>query len=180
MNDESAAPRPRRPRWRRWALEAAIFLAVFLAFQAWQLRDAARGPAPDIAGQHLDGTPFDLAGWRAQHAGRPVLLYFWAEWCPVCKTTAGTVSAIAGDWPVTTIAMQSGGAAEVAAHMAARGYTWPTLADAQGEITKRFGFAGVPAFAVIDPRGEIRFVAMGWTSELGLRLRLWWAGRQPS
>ena len=180
MNDKSTAPPPGRRRWRRWALEATIFLAVLVAFQAWQLRDTARGPAPDFAGQRVDGTPFDLAGWRAQHPGQPVLLYFWAEWCPVCRTTAGTVTAIAEDWPVTTIAMQSGTVGEVAAHMAARGYAWPTLADARGEITKRYGFAGVPAFAVIDPAGEIRFVAMGWTSEIGLRLRLWWAGRQPS
>lgn len=180
MSDESAALPPKRPRWRRWVLEATFFLTVLVAFQAWQLRDVARGPAPDFAGQRLDGTPFDLAGWRAQHAGKPVLLYFWAEWCPVCRTTAGTVTAIAEDWPVTTVAMQSGGAADVAAHMAARGYRWPTLVDARGEITKTYGFAGVPAFAVIDPAGDIRFVAMGWTSEVGLRLRLWWAGRRPA
>lgn len=180
MSDGPAPPAASRPRWRRWALEAAIFLAVLAAFQAWQLRDAARGPAPGFAGQRIDGTPFDLAGWRTQHAGKPVLLYFWAEWCPVCRTTAGTVTAIAEDWPVTTIAMQSGSAAEVAAHMVARGYRWPTLVDARGEITQRYGLAGVPAFVVIDPAGEIRFVAMGWTSELGLRLRLWWAGRRPA
>jgi thiol-disulfide isomerase/thioredoxin len=180
MRDEPAAPAPKRPRWRRWVLEATIFLTVLVAIQAWQLRDVARGPAPDFAGQRLDGTPFDLAGWRAQHAGQPVLLYFWAEWCPVCRTTAGTVTAVAEDWPVTTVAMQSGGAAEVAAHMAAHGYRWPTLVDARGEITRNYGFAGVPAFAVIDPAGDIRFVAMGWTSEIGLRLRLWWAGRRPA
>jgi thiol-disulfide isomerase/thioredoxin len=167
----------RRPRWRRWLLEAALVVAVFAGFQMWQLRDAARGPAPVLAAERIDGSAFDLSDWRAQHPGRPVLLYFWAEWCPVCKTTAGSVSAIAADWPVTTIALQSGTAGEVAAHMAARGYRWPTLADPQGELARRFGFTGVPAFAIIDPAGEIRFVAMGWTSEIGLRLRLWWAGR---
>jgi len=179
--DDAKPPSPaRRPRWRRWAIEAAIFLAVLAGFQAWQLRDAARGPAPEISGRLVDGSPFELAQWRAQHPGKPVLLYFWAEWCPVCKTTAGTVTAVAEDWPVTTIAMQSGSAGEVAAQMAARGYRWQTVADAQGELTRRYGFAGVPAFAVIDPAGEIRFVAMGWTSETALRLRLWWAGRAAS
>jgi thiol-disulfide isomerase/thioredoxin len=177
MRNEPATPAARGPRWRRWALEAALFLVVLVAFQAWQLRDVARGPAPGFSGPRLDDTPFELAGWRAQHPGKPVLLYFWAEWCPVCRTTAATVTAIAEDWPVTTIAMQSGTASEVAAHMAARGYAWPTLADARGEITQRYGFTGVPAFAVIDPAGQIRFVTMGWTSEPGLRLRLWWAGR---
>jgi thiol-disulfide isomerase/thioredoxin len=179
--DDAKPPSPeRRPRWRRWAIEATIFLAVVAGFQAWQLRDAARGPAPEISGRLVDGSPFDLAQWRAQYPGKPVLLYFWAEWCPVCKTTAGSVTAVAEDWPVTTVAMQSGSAAEIAAQMAARGYRWSTVADPQGELTRRFGFAGVPAFAVIDPGGEIRFVAIGWTSETALRLRLWWAGRAAS
>ena len=54
------------------------------------------------AGQLGDGQPFDLAAWRAAHAGRPLLLYFWAEWCPICRTTSGSVSNVSADWPVTS------------------------------------------------------------------------------
>ena len=32
--------------------------------------------------------------------------------------------------------------------------------------------------AILDPAGNIRFVSQGYTSEIGLRLRLWWAGLQ--
>lgn len=64
--------------------------------------------------------------------------------------------------------------------MAGKGYGWPTVVDPAAEILRRYGLAGVPAFIVIDPAGDIRFVAVGYTSELGLRLRLWWAGRASS
>lgn len=167
-------------RWRRWLVEASIFIAVLTAFQLWQLRDAARGPAPEIAATRLDGTPFRLADWRHSQPDRAVLLYFWAEWCPVCKTTAGSVSSIAEDWPVTSIAVQSGDDAAVTRHMQDSGYRWPTVNDARGEILSRFGLPGTPSFAIIAPDGEIRFVAMGYTSEIGLRLRLWWASRRAS
>jgi len=177
LNDASPPPNKPRPRWQRWAVEALIFLALFVALQLWQARDTPRGAAPPFAGQRLDGQAFDLANWRAERPGDAHLLYFWADWCPVCKTTAGNVTAIAADWPVISIASQSGPAATVGNAMAERGYAWPTLADPPGDLLKRYGLPGVPAFIIIDPAGDIRFVSVGYTSEIGLRLRLWWASR---
>lgn len=167
-------------RWRRWALEGLIFLALFTAFQLWQARHTPRGAAPHFAGQLVDGQPFDLAAWRGQHPGRAQLLYFWADWCPVCKTTAGNVTGVAQDWPVISIATQSGAPEQVAKAMRDSGYQWSTLADPPGEILRQYGLPGTPAFIIINPAGDIRFVSVGFTSELGLRLRLWWASRENS
>lgn len=180
MSKENNAPEKPRPRWRRWALESLIFLAIFIAFQLWQARDTPRGAAPHFAGQQVDGQTFDLTEWRAQHPGQAQLLYFWADWCPICKTTAGNVSSISADWPVTSIATQSGDAAQVAKAMQKSGYRWSTLPDPNGEILKKYGLPGTPAFIIINPAGDIRFVSIGFTSEIGLRLRLWWASRENS
>lgn len=181
MSDPAASPPPvdasqdKSPRWRRWLLEGLIFLAVFVAFQLWQARATPRGPAPQFSGQLLDGQAFDLATWQRRDPAKASLLYFWAEWCPVCKTTAGNVTAVAEDWPVTSIAAQSGPDEKVARLMRESGYGWPTLADPRAAILKQYGLPGTPSFIVIDPAGNIRFVSIGYTSELGLRLRLWWA-----
>lgn len=173
-----AAPAARTvPRWRSWGLEAAIFIAAFVAFQMWQLRDTARGPAPDFTAQRIDGSAFRLAEWRGAHAERATLLYFWAEWCPVCRTTAGNVTALAADWPVISVVSQSGDGAAVRRVMAERGYAWPSVIDRRGDIMKQYGLPGVPGFVIIAPDGDIRAVSVGYTSELGLRLRLWWANR---
>lgn len=163
------------PRWRRWALEALIFIVLFAAFQAWQTRNAPRGPAPNFAGQLVDGQAFDLAAWRQQHPDQAALIYFWAEWCSICRTTSGTVSNLAEDWPVITVAIQSGPAAKVAETMRQREYTWPTLADPEAQAFQQYGSRVVPTFVIVDPAGNIRAVSVGYTSEIGLRLRLWWA-----
>ena len=164
------------PRWRRWGLEALIFVAGMALFQVWQNRNAPSGPAPAIVGQTLAGQPFDLAAWRNAHPGQAALIYFWAEWCGVCRTTAGSVENVAKDWPTITLAIQSGDATAIAKVMQQRDYNWPiTLADPKAEHFRHYGFQGVPAMVILDPAGHIRFVSQGYTSEIGLRLRLWWA-----
>jgi thiol-disulfide isomerase/thioredoxin len=162
------------PRWRHWLIEASIFLAALAAFQIWQVRDAARGPAPEVATRQLDGSPVHIPG---RHDGQASLLYVWADWCAVCRTTAGNVTALAADLPVTSIASQSGDAAAIARMMRERSYAWPTVPDSRGDILKRYGLPGFLAFVVIAPGGDIRFVSLGYTSEPGLRLRLWWTSR---
>ena len=178
MSDSAAPPNAEKPsrRWRRRAAEALLFIAIVIGVQLWQTRDAPGGPAPHFAGHLVDGQPFDLATWRAAHAGRPVLLYFWAEWCPICRTTAGNVGNVSTDWPVTSVAIQSGTAAQVARIIEEKGYHWPTLPDHAAEVLRRYGLAGVPSFVVINTAGDVRFVAVGYTSEIGLRL--WWVGRE--
>ena len=38
---------------------------------------------------------------------------------------------------------------------------------------RAFGFFAVPVFVVIDAQGQIRHPQIGYTSELGMRARLW-------
>jgi thiol-disulfide isomerase/thioredoxin len=174
--DSRAASRekPRR-RWPRWLAEIGVFLLIVLAIQWWQARDVPGGPAPDFEAVFADGRRSGLAAFRAGHPGRVTALYFWAEWCPICRAQQGSVDALRADWPVLTVAMQSGDAAAVAKVQAERGLAWTTAIDPDGRIAARYGLRGVPALVVIGPEGEMRAVAVGYTTEIGMRLRLWWA-----
>ncbi len=174
-------PKPvERHRWLRWALDAALIVLVIVAVQLWQTRHVPFGAAPDFAGPLATGGAMGLAAWRADHPGRPVAVYFWADWCPICKAQQGSVASLAGDWPVLIVAMQSGPPAEVARVLAERGLAWPTVVDESGAIASRYGLAGVPALAVIDADGRLRTVAVGYTTALGMRARLWWASLVPA
>lgn len=179
MNDTGATPPPARlPWWKSgWLLELLIVLVLLAGFQFWRTRAVPGGPAPQFAGTLTDGSAFDLAAWRKAHPGQAQLIYFWADWCTVCKTTAGNVTAVAGDHPVISIAIQSGDRAQVDATLQAAGYRWPTLPDPQARLLRDYGLPGVPAFVVIDPQGQIAYTSLGYTSESGLRLRLWRAGQ---
>jgi peroxiredoxin len=156
-----------------WAVWILLLTALLYAAQAWHTRDAPRGAAPALTGTLLDGRRFDLAQLR----GEPVLVHFWATWCPVCRLQEGTLSAIARDHRVVTVALQSGGAEALRRHMQAESLDFPVLVDPQGAVARRWGIRGVPTSFLIDGAGRIRFVEAGYTSGVGLRARLWLARR---
>ncbi len=169
-----------RAHWKGYVWNLLFALIALLGVQSWQTRHVPDGLAPDMAVQVLraDGQVdlTTLHQWRAQHPDLPVALHFWAEWCPICRTEQHSVSRIAKDWPVLTVAMQSGAANDVSKVLHARQLPWATVIDQSGEVTRAHGFNSVPAFVVIDGDGVLRAPTVGYTSELGMRLRLWWAG----
>ena len=174
MSDSSETVDGKRRRWPRWLLELAIVVLAILLLQAWLTRDAPQGPAPEISGRLLDGTPVSLAALQ----GKPVLVHFWATWCPVCRLGKGGIDGLANDHRVLTVAIDDA-AADVRAYMKEAGVDFPVLHDHNGDIAREYAIRGVPTSFIIDAAGNIRFVETGYTTGVGLRLRLWWAGRRP-
>ncbi|WP_006787606.1 protein disulfide oxidoreductase [Thiorhodospira sibirica] len=168
-NDPKAVKKPRR--WWRYALELLLILALFWAFKSWLERDMLSGPAPPLHGTLVNGTAFNLEDYR----GEAVLVYFWASWCGVCRVAQNGIQAVAADWPVITIAMQSGDVYRVMAYLREHELDFPVLLDEHGELAAQFGVSAVPASFIIDPHGNIRYRERGYTSSLGLRARLWLA-----
>jgi len=158
-----------RRRWWLWLLEAMVALAVVTGVGLYKTRDVVHGQVPPLQGRLIDGGRFDLKAWR----GHPVLIQFWATWCPVCRLERGTIDALARDHRVITVALQSGNAAKLRRYMQESGLRFPVLPDPDGLVAERFGVVGVPTALVVDGRGRIRFVTAGYTSSLGLRARLW-------
>ena len=169
------ADNSRKPanRWRGYAINLLLFIAVVVGMRTWQQRDMVSGPAPVLQGATLAGQPYKLPA----HPERPVLVHFWATWCPICRAEQGSIAAIAHDHPdVITIAMQSGKPEEVARFMREQGIDFPVVNDADGSLSASWGVHAVPASFIISPDGTIRFVEVGYTTGIGLRLRLWLAG----
>lgn len=168
---------PAPPSRRRFGLpvEIWVFLIAFVALQLWQGREMQAGSMPPIAGQLTDGRPVSLDAVLHEAGGKPLLLYVWSSTCPICRAQEGTIAGIAEDWPVLTLAMQSGNAEAVAKFMQEHGLVYPALVDTRGEIAWSLGVRATPAWFVVDRRRAIRFSGMGYTTGWGLRARLWWA-----
>lgn len=165
-------PSPDGRRWRR-LLEALVFAGLIFGLHSYQTRNAVRGTAPEFGARLIDGGEVRLSDYR----GRPLLLQFWATWCPVCRLETDSIDAIARDHQVLSVSLDEMSTTEMQGWLAEQGVSYPVVFDDNGQIARRYGVRGVPSSFIIDAQGNIRFVEVGYTTQAGLRLRLWWAGR---
>jgi len=157
--------------FRELAILVVMVMTVSVAVNLYKTWNVERGPAPELLFAGIDGKPV-----MAQPAGEPMLVHFWATWCPICSLEQNSIQSLSEDYPVVTVAMQSGNEEELSQFMQQEGLNFTVIADEYGEIAKQWSVRGVPASFIISADGNIRFVEVGYTTEIGLRARLWWAG----
>lgn len=160
---------------RRWLREGLILLALLTVVTV--LVDAWRAPQVPPA---FDSTPLQTVDGETVTLGKlseenPVLLYFWASWCGVCRFTTPDVARLHQDGVnVMTIALRSGSEAEVSRWLTRKNVTFPVINDASGEISRRWEISVTPTLVIVS-KGEVVSTTSGWTSYWGMKLRLWWA-----
>lgn len=161
----------RRKRLYRYAIDLTVLLVFIVAIRAYVSRDLIQGIAPQIQAKTLQGQAVNL------HASdpRPLLLHFWASWCPICALEEESIERLSKDYNVITVAMQSGDADEVHQYLKEHNLSFPVINDPDGLISQSYGLRGVPSSFIIDAKNQIRFSEAGYTTGAGLQLRLWLA-----
>ena len=161
----------KQSRWLSWLIYIVIFIVVVQGVNLWKTRNAQSGNLSEFDGVFIDGSSFTVAGY----SGKPVLIHFWATWCPICDLEKNSIESISNDYPVISIASWSEGESAVDAYMIENNLTFPVMLDNEGTLAQGFGVKGVPTSFILAPDGEISFVETGYSTEIGLRLRLWFS-----
>jgi thiol-disulfide isomerase/thioredoxin len=162
-------------RLRRWGKEALWLLlfgvVISTALDLWRSPALPEGsPLPTLTLQ--DGTTADL---QAMSRERPLLVYYWASWCAVCRFTTPTVEQLWQDGEnVLTVALRSGNTQQLSKGMGKKGLTFPTHNDERGDLAARWQVSITPSFLIVKD-GKVVSTTTGWSSGLGLKLRLAWA-----
>ena len=170
---------PTNPRRRRWTL-AAIGVAAAAAGAGvgwWSRRpdgvdQAALDRLWDLSLQTPQGTPLALASLR----GKPLVLNFWATWCPPCVEEMPLLDGFfrqhaAKGWQVLGLAVDQPSAVRsilqrtpVSFPIALAGLEGTELARSLGNLT-----GGLPFTVVFGPEGGVRQRRMGRVSESDLQ-----------
>ncbi|MFM1713474.1 protein disulfide oxidoreductase [Aeromonas salmonicida] len=162
-------------RLRRWGKEALWLLlfgvVISTALDLWRSPALPEGsPLPTLTLQ--DGTTADL---QAMSRDKPLLVYYWASWCAVCRFTTPTVEQLWQDGEnVLTVALRSGNTQQLSKGMGKKGLTFPTHNDERGDLAARWQVSVTPSFLIVKD-GKVVSTTTGWSSGLGLKLRLAWA-----
>jgi peroxiredoxin len=175
-NIRDAWHRARQRWWVRWGVDLAVATLLFLGVMAWQTRHlpSAGTLAPDFQLRTLTGEQVRLSELR----GKPVVLEFWAPWCPVCKAESSTMSAVrrlAGERAhVLTVAVAYENEADVRRYVQEQGVDYPVLLG-ESSLTRSLHVDSFPTTFIISPEGRIEHATVGYTTRLGLLWRLWHA-----
>lgn len=149
---------------------------VFLVLATWAGQHLQRcGPTSELIGQPAPAFEEGIvagegAGDRVALdalRGRPVLLDFWASWCPPCRASIPIVSRLAarhagaglvtlgvnveGDRPPEFVAR---------AHRALEA-GFPSLADPSYAMQSAYEVSSIPTLVLIDRRGVVRYYEVG-------------------
>ena len=134
-------------------------------------KDAAGETAPADADPAPDFTVYDAAGNEVKLSdfkGKPVIVNFWASWCPPCKAELPYFEAAYqqyGDRIVFLMVDLADGNSETqesgARYVSESGYTFPVYFDLSGSASGAYQLYSIPQTVAVDENGKITFSQIG-------------------
>lgn len=106
---------------------------------------------------------------------KPVLIHFWATWCPTCKVEASNIEFVSKYYDIVTIAVNSGNKEKVIDYLLENNFSFNVLNDINSSYSQEFNVAAFPTTFIYNKNRELVFSEVGYTSTIGLMLRMWWA-----
>ncbi|MEH6452742.1 MAG: protein disulfide oxidoreductase [Psychromonas sp.] len=156
----------------KWVKEIFSYLILFIILSwgvdYWRSQSMVSGDAPELITTSVQGEEVDLI---ALSQDKPVLVYFWATWCGVCSVVSPSVDFISEHYQVVTVALSSGNENRINQYLNAKDYQFNVVNDPRGAVSREWGVSVTPTLFVID-KGEIKSITTGFTSPMGMWLRL--------
>ena len=158
--------------WKRWLLNGAIIIAVFLAVSAWQGKDlvSSQEPAPLFKLPTLSGDLVALEDFR----GKRVLLYFFAPWCKICDLSIGNLNWVRklrseDSTALLSVALSYADMQSVKSFQERNTLDVPVLLGTHGMLSS-YRIRAFPTVYTVNKSGEVDGSTVGYATPLGL----WW------
>ena len=168
----------KQARWFRWLRELMLLTVVFGGVMIYQSRNhlSSGSSTPTFDLQVLDGAGSVAS---ASLMGKPTVLYFWAPWCGVCEASSHNMAAVneavSDEYNVLSVALEYRSLDAVREFAKRNDVTYPVLLGNRS-VSDQFSVSAFPTIYVLDDEGRVSSSVVGYTTEIGIRARLWWAG----
>ena len=154
-----------------------IIIAVVVGMLGWSFyeffgssdndthqEDAGLAPgqtAPDFEVDTLEGNTVKLSDFR----GEPVIINFWATWCPPCRAEMPDFERLYNEEDAVILAMNlthsENNIEGVSGFVDELGLTMPVLLDEEGTVEDSYQLSAYPTTYMIDSEGVTQYVMRG-------------------
>lgn len=129
--------------------------------------------APDFQlDDYSTGQPVKLSDFK----GKPVLVNFWATWCPSCKVELPEIAQVYHQYKSQGLTVLGINMREdsqtIKNYLAGTDYNWTMLMDSNGQLVNNYGVVGYPTTFFIDRKGFIRYIYIGGLDDGTLKKQL--------
>jgi cytochrome c biogenesis protein CcmG, thiol:disulfide interchange protein DsbE len=146
----------------------SFFVLILICLGGCQSKTAAlvQGKkTPLFQLKSLDG---DLQQFPDMFAGKVVVIRFWADWCPFCKSEMKSIEPIYQKYRSKGLVMLALNVRQdrktAAAFINKLGISYDVLLDEEGEIARNYGVIGLPTTFIIDRQGLLHTRIIGESS----------------
>jgi peroxiredoxin len=152
-------------------IAAALTLLLLGAAVPGAPGTAAQGESPVFAAssdkpEWVDFTLLEAGGGPVSMSRfigkKPVLLIFWATWCPHCDESVPAINTMHSEPPTRDTLeifaldyMES--REKVRAFIERKKVAFRVLLDSDGSVARKYGVIGIPTYILIDRRGNVVF-----------------------
>jgi thiol-disulfide isomerase/thioredoxin len=124
--------------------------------------------APSAMVQRLDGTPVDMASFVGK---KPVVIEFWATWCPLCKKLEPAMAAARAKYGDAVMFVgvgvpQNQTPARQQAYVTQQQMSGEYVFDADGAAYKAYKATHTSYVVVLDAKGMVVYTGAGGTQDI--------------
>ena len=117
--------------------------------------------APDFQLDNLKGESVSLSDFR----GEPVMLNFWATWCPPCVSEMPYIQQMYDEWGdkglILLVIHMGGSPSQVKEFLQSHNLSLPVLLDTTQAIAQKYNIRYIPTTFFIDKDGIVQVVKVG-------------------
>ncbi|WP_345992040.1 TlpA disulfide reductase family protein [Sulfurimonas sp. HSL-1716] len=158
--------------------EAVIFILILFVFS--NIVSYVRAPSfenkklPSFSAVTIEGKKFDSTDTKN---AKPIMIHFWATWCPTCKMENSTIASLSKKFNVITVVENSGDDEKIKEFLKEKNLKLNVINDKDSHLASLFKISGYPTTFIYDKEGVLKFSEVGYSSYLTLYLKLLYAHR---
>jgi len=158
--------------WGSLVVDVVLIITAFMLVSMWQTRDLPDDDhTPQLELMWLD----DMQADSIMVHGEVGVIYFFAPWCFYCKHSINNLDKLVSSGKLSwarAVALEYGKLDEIREFIKETGVDLPVLLGGP-KTSSDWNIRAFPTYFVIDEDGQIASRSVGYSTSVGLQVRVW-------